>query len=166
VSNIPERVGSIYVTRIANRSTKPKAKQCQLRKYPMGIKILVVDDEDYQRDLLQKLLSKLGYSVKTAESSEAGLAILADENFDVIISDLIMLDMDGVEFCQRVRETNSKSVIIALTGHSDLYDMQKLKRVGFDNYLTKPIKIEVIQEAIEAGLAKVKQRNKDTKKRR
>ena len=122
----------------------------------MKTKILVVDDEDFQRDLLKKLLSKVGYEVETAESPEVAMSLLAAEDYPVIITDLIMLDMDGVEFCQRVRETNSKTVIIALTGHSDLYDMEKLKAVGFDNYLTKPIKVEVIQQAVEQGLKKLK----------
>jgi CheY-like chemotaxis protein len=128
----------------------------------MKTKILVVDDEDFQRDLLKKLLSKVGYEVETAESPEVAMSLLAAEDYPVIITDLIMLDMDGVEFCQRVRETNSKTVIIALTGHSDLYDMEKLKVVGFDNYLTKPIKVEVIQEAVEQGLKKLQPPKKKT----
>lgn len=128
----------------------------------MKTKILVVDDEDFQRDLLKKLLSKVGYEVETAESPEVAMSLLAAEDYPVIITDLIMLDMDGVEFCQRVRETNSKTVIIALTGHSDLYDMEKLKAVGFDNYLTKPIKVEVIQQAVEQGLKKLQPPKKKT----
>ncbi|MGD8519823.1 MAG: response regulator [Desulfobacterales bacterium] len=128
----------------------------------MKTKILVVDDEDFQRDLLKKLLSKVGYEVETAESPEVAMSLLAAEDYPVIITDLIMLDMDGVEFCQRVRETNSKTVIIALTGHSDLYDMEKLKAVGFDNYLTKPIKVEVIQQAVEQGLKKLQPGGKKT----
>jgi CheY-like chemotaxis protein len=128
----------------------------------MKTKILVVDDEDFQRDLLKKLLSKVGYEVETAESPEVAMSLLDAEDYPVIITDLIMLDMDGVEFCQRVRETNSKTVIIALTGHSDLYDMEKLKAVGFDNYLTKPIKIEVIQQAVEQGLKKLQPTKKKT----
>jgi CheY-like chemotaxis protein len=122
----------------------------------MKTRILVVDDEDFQRDLLKKLLSRAGYEVEEAQSPEVALSILEKEEFQVIITDLIMLDMDGVEFCLRVRETNSKTVIIALTGHVDLYDIEKLKIAGFDNYLTKPIKVEVIQEAIEEGLKRVR----------
>ena len=122
----------------------------------MKTKILVVDDEDFQRDLLKKLLSKVGYQVEEAQSPEVALSILDTKEFQVIITDLIMLDMDGVEFCQRVRETNSKTVIIALTGYVDLYDIDKLKVAGFDNYLTKPIKVEVIQEAIEEGLKRTR----------
>ncbi len=122
----------------------------------MKTRILVVDDEDFQRDLLKKLLSRSGYEVEEAQSPEVALSILDKEEFQVIITDLIMLDMDGVEFCLRVRETNSKTVIIALTGHVDLYDIDKLKIAGFDNYLTKPIKVDIIQEAIEEGLKRIK----------
>jgi CheY-like chemotaxis protein len=126
----------------------------------MKKKILVVDDEDFQRDLLKKLLTKVGYTVAEAESPEAAFALMKNEDFPVIITDLIMLDMDGVEFCQRIRERNSQSVIIALTGYADLYDPAKLKRVGFDNYLTKPIKLDKIQPVIEAGFQKIKKRMK------
>ena len=126
----------------------------------MKKKILVVDDEDFQRDLLNKLLSKEGYEIAEAESPEAAFAIMKEEEFPVIITDLIMLDMDGVEFCQRIREKNSQSVIIALTGYADLYDLEKLKHVGFDDYLTKPIKLNKIQPVVEAGFKKIKQRKK------
>ena len=126
----------------------------------MKKKILVVDDEDFQRDLLKKLLSKSGYNVSEAESPEVALALLKKEDFPVIITDLIMLDMDGVEFCQRIRERNYPSVIIALTGYADLYDLEKLKQVGFDNYVTKPIKLDKIQPVIEAGFEKIKERKK------
>jgi CheY-like chemotaxis protein len=126
----------------------------------MKKRILVVDDEDFQRDLLKKLLAKAGYAVAEAESPEVAFALMKDEDFPVIITDLIMLDMDGVEFCQRIRERNCQSVIIALTGYADLYDLEKLKRVGFDNYLTKPIKLDKIRPVVEAGFQEVKKRRK------
>ena len=126
----------------------------------MKKKILVVDDEDFQRDLLKKLLAKAGYTVAEAESPEAAFSLMKNEDFPVIITDLIMLDMDGVEFCQRIRERNSQSVIIALTGYADLYDPGKLKRAGFDNYLTKPIKLDKIQPVVEAGFQEIKKRRK------
>ena len=126
----------------------------------MKKKILVVDDEDFQRDLLNKLLTKAGYTVAEAESPEAAFSLMKNEDFPVIITDLIMLDMDGVEFCQRIRERNVQSVIIALTGYADLYDPEKLKRVGFFNYLTKPIKLDKIRPVIEAGFQEIKKRRK------
>lgn len=120
--------------------------------------ILIIDDEDYHRELMRKLLTKLEYQVAVVESAEAALALLEKEAFPVILSDLIMLDMDGVEFCQTVRESDSDTVIIALTGHGDLYDSEKLKMVGFDGYLAKPIRMDKIKKALDDALEEAKRR--------
>ncbi len=124
----------------------------------MEKKILVVDDEDFHRELMQKLLSRLGYEVAVAESAEEAFSLLEREKFPVIITDLIMLEMDGVEFCQMIRETDTKTVVIALSGHSDLYDIDKLREAGFDNHLTKPFKIEIISRAIKEGFEEFERR--------
>ena len=83
---------------------------------------------------------------------------LAREKFPVIITDLIMLEMDGVEFCRKIRETDNKTFVIALTGHTELYDIDRLKEVGFDNHLAKPFKIEVIEKAIQDGFEEFRKR--------
>ena len=127
----------------------------------MENKILVVDDEDYHRELMQKLLSKLGYEVEAVESAEDAFSFLEREAYPVIITDLIMLEMDGVEFCRKIRETDNKTFVIALTGHTDLYDIDKLKEAGFDNHLTKPFKIEVIQQAIRDGFEAFRKRSEN-----
>ena len=124
----------------------------------MEYKILVVDDEDYHRELMQVLLSKLGYEVEAVESAEAAFSSLAREKFPIIITDLIMLEMDGVEFCRKIRETDNKTVVIALSGHTELYDIDRLKDVGFDNHLAKPFKIEVIKQAIQNGIEEFRRR--------
>ena len=124
----------------------------------MEKKVLVVDDEDFHRELMQKLLSKLGYEVAVAESAEEAFALLKEEKFPVIITDLIMLEMDGVEFCQMLRETDTKTVVIALSGHTELYNTDKLIEAGFDNHLTKPINIETISQAINAGFEQYQKR--------
>jgi len=126
----------------------------------MENKILVVDDEDYHRELMQKLLSKLGYEVEAVESAEEAFPFLEKENYPVVITDLIMLEMDGVEFCRKIRETNNKTFVIALTGHTELYDIDKLKEAGFDNHLTKPFKIEIIKQAIQDGFEEFQRRVK------
>ena len=124
----------------------------------MENKILVVDDEDFHRELMQKLLFKLGYDVDVVDSAEAAFSHLAKEKVSVIITDLIMLEMDGVEFCRKIRETDNKTFVIALTGHTDLYDIDRLKEVGFDNHLTKPFKIDVIRQAIQEGMEEFRRR--------
>lgn len=124
----------------------------------MENKILIVDDEDYHRQLMLKLLSKLGYEVEAVESAEDAFSLLDKEQFPVIITDLIMLEMDGVEFCRKIRETDTETFVIALTGHTELYDIDRLKEVGFDNHLTKPFKIDVIKQPIQEGIEKYRQR--------
>ena len=127
----------------------------------MEEKILVVDDEDYHRELMEKLLERLGYQAVVADSAEQAFSLLQGQQFPLIITDLIMLEMDGVEFCRRIRETDAKTVVIALTGHADLYDLEKLKEAGFDNHLSKPFKIDVIKQAIEAGFEQFRHRSQD-----
>mgnify|MGYP001815521266 FL=1 len=124
----------------------------------MEDKILVVDDEDFHRELMQKLLFKLGYDVAVVDSAEAAISYLAKEKAAIIITDLILLEMDGVEFCRKIRETDSNTIVIALSGHTDLYEADKLKEVGFDNHLTKPFKIDVIEKAIQEGFAEFHRR--------
>ena len=130
----------------------------------MENRILVVDDEDFHRELMQKLLCKLGYNVAVVDSAEAAFSHLEREKVSIIITDLIMLEMDGVEFCQKIRETDNKTVVIALTGHTDLYDADKLKEVGFDNHITKPFKIDVIEEAIQEGFEEFRRRTESQNK--
>jgi len=124
----------------------------------MENRILVVDDEDFHRELMRKLLSKLWYDVAVVDSAEAAFSYLAKKKVAIIITDLILLEMDGVEFCQKIREADNKTIVIALSGHTDLYDADKLKEVGFDNHLTKPFKIEAIQEAIQEGFEEFQRR--------
>ena len=124
----------------------------------MENRILVVDDEDFHRELMRKLLLKLGYDVAVVDSAEAAFSHLEREKVSIIITDLIMLEMDGVEFCRKIRETDSKTIVIALTGHTDLYDADKLKEVGFDNHLNKPFKIDVIEKAIQEGFEEFRRR--------
>jgi CheY-like chemotaxis protein len=107
---------------------------------------------------MQKLLSKMGYEVAVAESAEEAFSLLKREKFPVIVTDLIMLEMDGVEFCQLLRETDTKTVVIALSGHTELYDSAKLKEAGFDNHLHKPINVETISRAIKEGIEEFNKR--------
>jgi len=127
-------------------------------EHTMEKKVLVVDDEDFHRELMQKLLSKMGYEVAVAESAEEAFSLLKREKFPVIVTDLIMLEMDGVEFCQLLRETDTKTVVIALSGHTELYDSAKLKEAGFDNHLHKPINVETISRAIKEGIEEFERR--------
>jgi CheY-like chemotaxis protein len=115
-------------------------------------KILVVDDEDYHRNLVKAFVEKLGYAVTDCASPIEALALLESTSFPLIITDLIMYDMDGMEFCEKVRETNRESKILALSGFIDLYESEKLDRAGFDGFLDKPIEMQKLKNAIAQAL--------------
>lgn len=118
-------------------------------------KILFIDDEEYQRVSVRKFLSILGYQVYVFGNPEDALKILEKEEFDLIITDLEMPNMDGIEFCKRIREMNTGLVIYALSGHIAEFDPEKLEEIGFDGYLCKPVDTEKFEQAIEGAFDKI-----------
>lgn len=117
-------------------------------------KILVVDDDRAVRTMMERALVKLGYNVVIAADAGEAIEILDEEFFPLIITDLIMPGGDGAELCGRIRETNQKSVIYALSGHLGEYEVDNLEALGFDGYLIKPAKLEVLEKAIRGALGK------------
>ncbi len=118
-------------------------------------KILIVDDDNAYLNVLQKIFSKMEYEAEFAGSSKEALEILKKESFPLIITDLEMPGLDGVELCKQIKEIDSKSIVYALSGYITEYDTENLEKSGFDGYLSKPIKIEVLQQAIEGAFDKL-----------
>ncbi len=118
-------------------------------------KILFIDDEEAQRDVMGRVLDKMGYMVTISDSSERALEILKKETFPLIITDLSMPGMDGTMFCKAVRQTNTESVIYALSGYIEAYETDKLEQLGFDGYLRKPATVEMLKRAIDGAFDKI-----------
>ncbi len=103
--------------------------------------ILVVDDDELLRQMLNDQLEQAGFSVLTASDGEKGLEQLVDNDVSLVLADLVMPEVDGIEFCKRVR-ANADLVslpIILLTGRSDLGGGVNPFEVGADDYLSKPV---------------------------
>ncbi len=121
----------------------------------MAKKILVVDDDELVLIAIQELLSPLGFSVVKASSGPDALEKIAQEQFDLIILDIIMPEMDGFEVCQRIRQTNSymETPIMMLTAKSGEEDKERGIEVGANLYLPKPISpkklIALVEEALK-----------------
>jgi CheY-like chemotaxis protein len=121
----------------------------------MPHKIMVVDDDILVLQALRELLVSLGYEVRAATRGHEALELLDQEHFDLLILDVVMPKMTGIELCRRVRmrdDEMSKVKIIMLTAKSEIKDIQDGKACGCDLYLTKPIDPVRLKELIEDTL--------------
>ncbi len=121
----------------------------------MDKKILVVDDEELIRNLLKDAFTRAGYLVRTAESAEEAMNILRKESILVMYLDLKLPGMDGTDLCAKIRLQNPIAIINALTGYSDLFGLLKCRKVGFDDFFTKPISIKILLESAEQAFEKL-----------
>jgi signal transduction histidine kinase len=122
---------------------------------PASPRVLLVDDEaDFLESLGQRLALR-GLPVVTAASGPRALEIINTEEVDVVVLDVRMPGMDGIETLRRIKEGHPHIEVVMLTGHADLQSSLEGMRFGFFDYLTKPVRlehlIEKIQEAFERG---------------
>ncbi len=118
------------------------------------VKILVIDDEEDIRELLIYNLKKEGYLVLDAENGEKGLAIMRDSHPDLILLDVMMPGMDGIEVCEAIRNTSGfkNTLVCFLTARSEDYSQIAGLDAGADDYVAKPIRPKVLISRINALL--------------
>jgi DNA-binding NtrC family response regulator len=114
--------------------------------------ILVVDDDDVIRDTLCELLS-LQYSCQTADTAEEALAKLEAQSFDVVLTDISMPGLSGMELLSRVLKLYPGTPVIVISGLSDQEQAQSLISLGAADYLLKPFRLEVVEESVRRALA-------------
>ncbi len=122
----------------------------------MSRKILVIDDNASQCKIIKKLFEAYGYSVVALDSPEEALYLLEWKDFDVIITDLRMPWMNGAEFCRRSRKFRPEMLIYALSGYIQEFDRNELLEAGFDGIFSKPIRIDLLKDAIEDDLKRIR----------
>ncbi|MBD3671772.1 MAG: response regulator [Gammaproteobacteria bacterium] len=117
----------------------------------MGNTVLVVDDNDMNRDVLSRRLQREGYEVSTVENGKRALDTLTLEKYDVILLDIMMPEMDGFETLKKIRgELNLKSVpVIMLTSLNEMEDVKKCINLGANDYVLKPYNIEDLKSRIQ-----------------
>jgi two-component system NtrC family response regulator len=115
-------------------------------------RILLVDDDESLRRVLELQLSEAGFTVVTSGSAEEALQVLGSEGFDLVISDIRMPGMDGLAFLGEIKCKDTDAVAMIITAHGDVETaVQALKEGAFD-YLTKPISREVFLHAVNRAL--------------
>lgn len=128
------------------------------------IKILVVDDEEDILDLLQYNLEKEDFKVLRALNGELALEIARKENPDMILLDIMMPRMDGVETCRRLRALpeGDRPFIVFLTARSEEYSEIAGLEAGADDYVTKPVKPRVLMARLQAIYRRGRGQNEPT----
>src|SRR5213596_4170087 len=119
--------------------------------------ILVVDDEKSQREILEMILSEEGYDVTTASSGEAAMKFAKDRRFDLVLTDLKMTGMDGIELLQHLLALDSSIIVLLLTAHGTIDSAKDALRRGAFDYLQKPFDRDRLLETIKRALGRLDQ---------
>jgi len=119
--------------------------------------ILVVDDEKNQREILQMILSSEGYDVTTASSGEAALKFVRERHFDLVLTDLKMTGMSGLDLLRELVAFDKSIIVILLTAHGTIDSAFEAKELGAFAYLQKPYDREKLLETINRALEKLSQ---------
>jgi len=115
----------------------------------MQARILIVDDEENMRNTLAAVLKRQGYATETAASGEEAVSLAERAAFDLIITDLKMPDMDGIEVFRRVKVIQPDIAAIIITGYASLDSAIEAIRLGAYDYIVKPFKMEQLLLSIE-----------------
>ncbi len=138
----------------------PPAASLEVLSIPRAatLAVLVVEDNAVNRAVMELMLARLGIKPKSVDGGAAALKHLADHDVDVVLLDVQMPDIDGLEVARRVRaglgpQRSRRPVLIAVTAHALAEEEARAKDAGVDDYLTKPVRLEVLAQAIARAVA-------------
>ena len=120
------------------------------------VKILVVEDDRNFNDLIATILRQNGYTVQGAENPPAAYDLLQSEQFDLVLSDIMMPQVDGYQFAQELRRTDPSIPILFITARDDIASKEKGFNSGIDDYMVKPINFNELLLRIKALLRRAK----------
>jgi two-component system response regulator MprA len=121
-------------------------------KIDTPVRVLVVEDEPQLRNAVSRALRMEGYAVEVAEDGPAGLAAMASERPDLVVLDVMLPRMDGLEVCRRMRRNGDTTPVLMLTALDSVGDRVAGLDAGADDYLVKPFALEELFARIRALL--------------
>lgn len=113
------------------------------------IRVLVVDDDEPHAQAVAESLERVGYECTTEVSGEDGATRIESDNFDVVVTDLMMGDLDGLALLQKTKEELPNAEVILLTGHASVQSALAAGQAGASMYLTKPLDINELRAAVK-----------------
>lgn len=129
---------------------------------PNSAHILVVDDEGAIRYSISKTLQRVGYQVSAAASGDEALTMLAEQEFDVVLTDIRMPGLTGVELLAKIKEKAPDAIVILMTAYASLGTAVESLRLGAHDYLIKPVSSQDIRQSVTRGL----ERSQNLRRRR
>lgn len=133
--------------------TQPEFDRELAARLPLSV--LLVDDNQTNRKIGSKILDRLGYKAEIASSGHEAVEACRNRYFDLVLMDIEMPEMGGVEAMQRIRDgaVGSAPYVVALTANAIIGDRERYLASGFDDYLSKPIRLEELIRSIEKAAA-------------
>ncbi len=128
-------------------------------------KLLIVDDEKIALKNLEHILKNEGYEIMTTQSGQTALKLLDEQFFDVVLSDLRMEKVDGMQILKRCKETHPDSEVIIITGCATLESAVEAMKLGAFHYITKPFKLDEVRRVVHEAQEKVRLKNENTQLR-
>lgn len=123
-------------------------------------KILLVDDDLLILQSISSALEHEGYNVTTADNGEKAIELIKENNFDLVLTDLVMDPVDGIKVLKKAKEIDPESIVIILTGFGDLISAIEALRLNADDYLLKPCEPEELSFRISSCLEKLELKRK------
>jgi DNA-binding NtrC family response regulator len=120
-----------------------------------NVKILVVDDERVALRNLEHVMKKEGYEVTATESGQNALKLLEDQRFDVVLTDLRMEKVDGMQILKKSQDLYPDTEIIMITGYATLESAVEAMKKGAFHYVAKPFKLDVVRNVVKEAVEKV-----------
>lgn len=115
--------------------------------------ILIIEDDKKMRDGLVELLLDEGYKIESAQNGQTGLDMIRKKDFDVVLTDLIMPIMGGLEVLREIKRMRPKTYVIIITAYGTIENTVEAMKIGASDYITKPFKIDEVQTKIRKVLA-------------
>ena len=114
-------------------------------------KILIIDDEKDILNTLSSILEDEGFAVSKAMDGKEGLAIFEREKPDIVLLDVWMPELDGIQVLKRIKKKNKNAIVIVISGHGTISTAVEAVKVGAYDFLEKPLSIEKVLEVISRG---------------
>ena len=117
------------------------------------VKILIAEDDDLNRQNLDELLSQSGYETRAVRDGREAMEAFPYDKYDLVITDLKMPHVDGLQLLQFIKDVNPENVVIIITGYATVETAVEAMRLGAFDYITKPLKEDLVKLTIERALS-------------